>query len=42
MCPGGKFLDHYLPEVLDNNLYYADGQVLEEDYVYSSFIQSLM
>jgi len=42
MCPGGKFLDNYLPEVLDNNLYYADGQVLEEDYVYGSFIQSLM
>jgi len=40
--PGRKLLDHYLPEVLDNNLYYADGQVLEEDYVYGSFIQSLM
>ncbi|MFH1264437.1 MAG: multiheme c-type cytochrome, partial [Planctomycetota bacterium] len=34
--PGRKLLDHYLPEVLDNNLYYADGQVLEEDYVYGS------
>ena len=40
--PGGKLLDHYLPEVLDNNLYYPDGQILEEDYVYGSFIQSLM
>lgn len=40
--PGAKFLDHYLPEILDNELYYADGQVLEEDYVYGSFIQSLM
>ncbi len=40
--PGAKLLDHYIPEVLDNNLYYADGQVLEEDYVYGSFIQSLM
>ncbi len=40
--PGGKLLDHYLPEILDNNLYYADGQILEEDYVYGSFIQSLM
>jgi len=40
--PGGKLLDHYLPEVLDGNLYYADGQILEEDYVYSSFIQSKM
>jgi len=40
--PGGKLLDYELPEVLDNNLYYADGQVLEEDYVYGSFIQSRM
>ena len=40
--PGGKFLDSYLPEVLDRDLYYADGQILEEDYVYGSFIQSRM
>ena len=39
---GGKFLDAYLPEILDGNLYYADGQILEEDYVYGSFIQSRM
>ncbi len=39
---GASFCDHYLPEVLDNNLYYADGQILEEDYVYGSFIQSRM
>ena len=39
---GQKLLEAYLPEVLDNNLYYADGQILEEDYVYSSFIQSRM
>jgi len=39
---GDKFLDHYLPQLLDGNLYYADGQILEEDYVYGSFIQSLM
>jgi len=40
--PGEKFLDYYVPELLDGNLYYADGQVLDEDYVYGSFIQSLM
>ena len=40
--PGSVFCDHYLPEILDNNLYYADGQILEEDYVYGSFIQSRM
>jgi tetratricopeptide (TPR) repeat protein len=39
---GQELLDYYLPEVLDGNLYYADGQVLEEDYVYGSFIQSKM
>ena len=40
--PDGKFLDSYLPEVLDRDLYYADGQILDEDYVYGSFIQSRM
>jgi len=40
--PGRKFLDHYMPELLDSDLYYADGQILDEDYVYGSFIQSLM
>jgi len=40
--PGKKLLDHYYPALLDGNLYYADGQILEEDYVYGSFIQSRM
>ncbi len=35
-------LDCYTPQLLDGNLYYADGQILEEDYVYGSFIQSKM
>ncbi len=39
---GSKFLDFYVPELLDGELYYPDGQILEEDYVYSSFIQSKM
>ncbi len=39
---GEKFLDHYVPELLDTPFYYADGQILEEDYVYGSFIQSKM
>jgi len=39
---GDKLLDHYAPQLLDSNLYYADGQILEEDYVYGSFIQSKM
>jgi len=37
-----EFLDYYLPELLDRELYYADGQILDEDYVYGSFLQSRM
>ncbi len=40
--PGERFLDHYQPELLDGRLYYPDGQILDEDYVYGSFIQSKM
>ena len=39
---GQKFLDYYVPELLDRNLYYADGQILDEDYVYGSYLQSKM
>ncbi|MFZ5831915.1 MAG: tetratricopeptide repeat protein [Planctomycetota bacterium] len=39
---GSKYYNHMVPELIDGNLYYADGQILEEDYVYGSFIQSLM
>ncbi len=39
---GGSFLDHYVPETLRNGLYYADGQIREEVYVYGSFVQSKM
>ena len=40
--PGHAFLDHYLPELIDGSLYYPDGQILEEDFEYGSFLQSLM
>lgn len=40
--PGDKYLDHYVAEFLDNELYYADGQIKDEDYVYGSFLQSRM
>ncbi len=39
---GEPFLDYYLPEFLDGHLYYPDGQILDEDYEYGSFTQSLM
>jgi len=35
-------LDSLLPEILIEGLYHADGQILEEVYVYGSFIQSRM
>ena len=35
-------LDSMLPRLLDEGLYYADGQILDEVYVYNSFIQSKM
>jgi Tfp pilus assembly protein PilF len=39
---GGSLLDHYLPRLLDEGMYYADGQMDDEVYVYGSFIQSKM
>jgi len=38
----GVFRDHYAPEILRDHLYFPDGQILDEDYVYSSFVQSKM
>jgi len=38
----GDFLDHYNPALLTAPNYEIDGQIKEEDYVYSSFIQSKM
>ncbi|WP_035483870.1 tetratricopeptide repeat protein [Gaetbulibacter saemankumensis] len=38
----GTMLDHYFPQLLGDNLYYPDGQILDEDYVYGSFVQSKM
>jgi predicted CXXCH cytochrome family protein len=39
---GDRLLDHYLPRLLDEGLYYADGQIEDEVYVYGSFLQSRM
>jgi len=38
----GDLLDSLLPETLAEGLYFADGQILEEVYVYGSFVQSKM
>ena len=39
---GGAFMDTFLPSLLDEGLYFADGQILDEVYVYGSFTQSKM
>jgi len=39
---GEPFLDGYVPSLLDEGVYFADGQILEEDYEYGSFVQSKM
>lgn len=39
---GRSFLDTHTPSLLDEGLYFADGQILEEVYVYASFLQSKM
>ena len=39
---GADLLDTHLPALLEEGLYYADGQIREEVYVYGSFVQSRM
>ncbi len=39
---GEPFLDHYMPRLLDEGMYFADGQIDGEVYVYGSFLQSRM
>ena len=39
---GDRLLDHYRLRLLDEDLYFADGQIEDEVYVYGSFIQSKM
>jgi len=36
------FLDYGIPQLLTAGMYFADGQILEEVYVYGSFMQSKM
>jgi tetratricopeptide (TPR) repeat protein len=40
--PGQPFLDHFMPSLLQEGLYHADGQILDEVYVYGSFLQTKM
>lgn len=38
----GTMLDHYYPQLITEGIYHPDGQILDEDYVYGSFVQSKM
>jgi predicted CXXCH cytochrome family protein len=39
---GAPLMDTHLPALLTDPLYYADGQIHDEDYEYASFLQSRM
>ncbi len=39
---GRPLLDHYVPALLDEGLYFADGQIQDEVYEWGSFVQSRM
>ena len=40
--PGEAFLNQYAPALIEAPLYFADGQIHDEVYVYGSFLQSKM
>lgn len=42
LIPGLNFEDQYLVQNISAEYYHLDGQILEEDYVYGSFLQSKM
>lgn len=39
---GNRYMDHYALTLLEDGLYYPDGQIHDEVYVTGSFLQSLM
>lgn len=40
--PGASFFDDFVPALLEEGLYYPDGQILDEVYVWGSYVQSAM
>ncbi|MBF0432416.1 MAG: tetratricopeptide repeat protein [Fibrobacteria bacterium] len=38
----GDFEEHFIPSLLEEGLYFPDGQILDEVYVYGSFLQTKM
>lgn len=39
---GEPYNNHYIPRLLDEDMYFPDGQIQDEVYVYGSFLQSKM
>lgn len=39
---GDSYLNHFIPQLISSDFYYPDGQIKEEDYVFSSFTQTRM
>lgn len=37
-----ELLDNYIPQIPDTEFFHADGQIDDEDYIYTSFLQSKM
>lgn len=37
-----EIMDNMIPQIIDNQFYFADGQIKDEDYEYGSFVQSKM
>lgn len=42
LAPGEPLLDRFIPARLEEGLYHPDGQILDEVFVYGSFVQSAM
>jgi len=42
LVPGKYFDDQYMIQTVNANFYHADGQIDDEDYVFGSFMQSMM
>ncbi|OOG65908.1 hypothetical protein B0E44_15300 [Flavobacterium sp. A45] len=37
-----EIMDNYIPQIPDSEYFFADGQIDDEDYIYTSFLQSKM
>src|SRR5436190_7078860 len=42
LLPGSELMDNFIPEIPTTEHFHADGQVNDEDYIYTSFLQSKM